>query len=603
MSVLSSMSNRPQFVLHVADGPQRGAQIPLREGDVVVGRNPNCGITLAHNQVAPTHCGLRVRQDQVIVAPGGTIVPTTVNGERLQKATLLRVGDVLGIGPYRLLLRMREEPDVYNHAVGDRVGPYTILSELGAGAVGRVYEAQGNGRTVALKLLRLRPGMTPREEEHRRALFRREAQALAGIEHPNVVRSFGSGEHDGLPWLAMEFLQGPTLREVMVGGRLPVTAIERILFQLCSAVAAVHDAEIIHRDLKPANVMLVGSEPRVVLADFGLAQPRGGPRLEEIDPPDFSTNVRIGKQIGTPAYMPPEQTQGQEADTRSDVWSLGAMAYELISGRRPFPGNDVRTVLTAVCHGCPDPLPADIAPHLVGAVYKCLQKRPAYRFPTARQMVEAIHDRRMVQLLPVGVEGPPQQVLTGCPHCNAPISHPLTCSECYKPIYRYTDGQVYALPQDRDVQLCCAHCGSTVAVHDATCPTCGMVFSDLPPVGLARTSKNLGARGSIVVDIFDQAMALLSKCPYCNAERVDDRACCGGCGFSFRAYVASRVKLEMVTGGWATSCASCGAAVPTPDEPHCPGCGLNFASGIYPDGTRFPDSVPRYLQRRLDAQR
>ena len=288
--------SKPQFALEIVEGPQRGRVYPLHEGDLVVGRSPRCSVVLSDAAVAPTHCGLRVRSDQVIVAPGGTIVHTLVNGERLTTARLLRINDRIQVGSYQLTLRLHQPGTEQQFAIGDQLGPWTIVAELGSGAVGRVYEARDSaGRTVALKVLRRRRDWTQREEEHRRALFRREAAVLAAINHTNVVRSFGSGEHDGAPWLAMELLDGMTLREKLVGGRLEVRQIERIMFQLCAAVGAVHWAGIIHRDLKPANVMLVGADERVVLADFGLAQPQGAPRLEDLDPPRDAGVIQIGR--------------------------------------------------------------------------------------------------------------------------------------------------------------------------------------------------------------------------------------------------------------------------------------------------------------------
>ncbi|NUP99340.1 MAG: protein kinase [Armatimonadetes bacterium] len=603
MAVSSDNTTEPQFILEVSEGQHRGAEIPLRQGDLVVGRGTHCGIRLPDDSVAPTHCGLRVRADQVIVAPGGTVSETLINGEPLRKAQLLRVGDTIGVGCYRLLLRVRVEGPERRYYPGDQVGPWRLIAELGAGAVGRVFEAQdASGRTVALKTLRLRSDWSSREEEHRRALFRREGAALALIDHPHVVRSFGSSESDGIPWLAMELIQGMTLRELLIGGRPDVALIERIMFQLCGAVAACHDAGVIHRDLKPANVMLVGAERRVCLADFGLAQPKGAPKLDEVDPPHFSTAIRVGRQVGTPAYMPPEQTQGREADLRSDVWSLGVVLYELVSGRRPFPSYDLRTILNEVCHACPEPLPGDLQPYLSGIVYKCLQKKPDWRFATAREMVDALHEKRVVQVLPAGSDGPPQTPLTGCPHCGAPIEHPNQCGQCAKPIYRYTDGQVLTVGKGRDLLLACGNCGSSVETDTARCPTCGMVFADLPPAGLAHSAKDLGGGGPLVVDVYDQAMDLLEHCPYCNSSRGKGKIRCGKCGLPFRAYVTSRVLLSLSTGGWSLSCGHCGAGIDGPDEPYCPDCGLNLTNGQFPNGTRCDDRLPPALARRLQER-
>ncbi|MBI2302625.1 MAG: protein kinase [Armatimonadetes bacterium] len=568
----------PQFWLEVVDGPQQGAQLGLREGDLVVGRSPRCFLTLADARVAPTHCGLRVRSNQVIVAPGGTIVETFVNGKRLTAAQLLRVGDVLLVGPYHLRLEATLEDGERHFRAGDTVGPYRILAELGAGGVGRVYEARDpHDQPVALKVLRLKDDWQPHYANHRRALFRREAAALRVLSHPNVVRTYGNGEHEGLPWIAMELLEGATLREKLSGGRLPVRDIERIMFQLCAAVAAVHEAGVIPRDLTPANGMLVDNEQRVCLADFGLAQPKGAPKLEELDPLDQTDAVRVGQQVDTPAYMPPEQTRGEDADMRSDVWSLGAMLYELLSARRPFaPGGSVREVLTGVVRDCPDELPSDIEPYLRSAVYRCLQKARNRRFPNALALVETLHDRRVVQLLPVV-----------CVRCNARI-------------FKFTDGQLLAVPTEggRMVPVC-GTCAAVVTPEQERCLVCETALEDLPPTGLARSATRLTTGGTTVLSIFDRALEVLDKCPYCNTPRLSGDVACRACGFSVRAYACGRVELEMVVGGWRVRCKHCHAEVLHPDEAYCPGCGLGFATGLFPDGTCFQDDVPPELARRL----
>lgn len=590
----------PIFSLEIMEGPRKGSAIPLPEGDIVVGRGSHCGIALPHDEVAPTHFGLRVRANQVIVAPGGTIAKIYVNGRRVERAKLLRVGDILNVGPYHMMLHAEAEADEALFFPGDLVGPYRISAELGSGAVGRVFEASDGRRTVALKILRVRAEWSPKAVQHRKALFRREVAALAAIEHPNVVRSYGSGEHQGLPWLAMELLEGMTLRELLAGGRLPVAQTERIMFQLCAAVAAVHEAGVIHRDLKPANIMQVEPDQRIVLADFGLAQPRGAPKLEELDPPHFSTAVRVGRQIGTPAYMPPEQTQGKEADMRSDVWSLGAMLYELLAGRRPFVGRDIRGMLTSVCEACPEPLPADLEPYLKGVVYKCLQKNPDWRFPTAREMVETVHDKRLVQLLPTGVDGPHPTPLEACPRCGAPIEHPLQCGRCHLELFRYSDAQVLTVPVGGQSLLACGRCASVLTLNSAECGLCGRKFTDLPPEGQTRSSILLTAGGPLVVDIFAKAIELLEVCPFCNVERGSGELRCRQCHLPFRAYVTSHVKLDLAVGGWAIACGHCGTAIPDPDSPYCPSCGLGLNNGQFPDGTRIEDKLPPDLSRKLD---
>jgi tRNA A-37 threonylcarbamoyl transferase component Bud32 len=592
----------PQFLLEIVDGPQRGREIALREGDLVVGRSPRCTVVLSDAQVAPTHCGLRVRSDQVILAPGGSAVTTVVNGARIDRARLLRVGDTIEVGSYKLVLRVQSSGEEQRFYPGDQVGPFRLLSELGAGAVGRVFEATDDrGRTVALKMLRRRRGWSHREEEHRRALFRREAEVLQSIAHPNVVRVYGSGEHQEVPWLAMELLDGPTLREKMVGGRMAIRQIESIMFQLGAALAAVHAAGIVHRDLKPANVILVGPEERVCLADFGLAQPVSAEYIEDLDPGVEAGAIRVGRQIGTPAYMAPEQTFGADCDQRSDVWALGAVLYELAAGRRPFPGNDVRAVLNAVVHDCPQALPDDLAPSLRGAVYRALQKKPARRFESAVRLTEALHERRVVQWLPVGGDGPPAQPLEGCPLCRAPIVHPIRCEKCHKLIFRYTDGQVLTVPDgEGGLGLACGACGGAVQADSRQCQVCRIEFHDLPPEGLSKSAPLLAHSRAVVVDIYDQAQALLTACPLCAAPSDGQHGSCQACGFSVKAYVRQRLKLELAVGGWSIVCGHCHTPIDGPETTHCPHCGLSFISGQYPDGTRHEDQVLPGLRKKLE---
>lgn len=592
----------PEFRLEVLDGDQTGREIPLSEGDYVIGRADSCGIRLEHEGVAPTHCGLRVRSSQVIVAPGGRLNQTLVNGQAVAAATLLRVGDTVSVGPYRLILRVRLHGKEVRLFPGDRVGRFRLLSELGAGAVGRVYEAADEqGHRVAIKVMRLRRSWSAKQERHRRALFRREAQALRLVDHANVVAVHAAGEHEGLPWIALEFLEGVTLREALSAGRLGVRDIERIMFQLCAATAACHAAGVIHRDLKPANIMLVGDEQTVKLADFGLAQPLGSPKIEDEAPTGISSAVRVGQQIGTPAYMPPEQVRGDDADMRSDVWSLGVMVYELIAGRRPFQGKGLRAILTEVVHGCPETLPDDIEPYLHSIVYKCLQKKPSLRFQTAVELVEALHDKRLIQLLPVGSDGPPRVPIACCPACRRPLDNLIRCPGCDESLYRFADGQVLTIPlRDGTLGLACGTCGSAVRLRDGNCPVCERSFDHAPPPGVTRTAQDLGAGRAIVQDIYFQALAALDKCPYCSAARDgDERPRCRACGFTIMAYVTGRLVLDLAVGGWHIRCGHCHKPVDEPDDTYCQNCGLNFANGQFPDGRIFTSEMPRELKRRI----
>src|SRR5450755_969273 len=226
-------------------------------------------------------------------------------------------------------------------SAGTRLGPYEILSPLGAGGMGEVYRARDPklGRDVAIKVL---PEAVARDPE-RLARFGREARSLAALNHPNIVTIFSVEEAEeagGSRFLVMELVEGEGLDTLIPPGGLPVARFFEIAVPLADALSAAHERGIVHRDLKPGNVM-VTREGRVKVLDFGLA------KLEAADSnPDLTstpTESRInltseGQVFGTVAYMSPEQTRGGKVDARSDVFSLGVVLYQMLTGERPFQG-------------------------------------------------------------------------------------------------------------------------------------------------------------------------------------------------------------------------------------------------------------------------
>jgi serine/threonine-protein kinase len=245
---------------------------------------------------------------------------------------------------------------------GTRLGPYEIISALGAGGMGEVWKARDTrvDRVVAIKHLKA---------EHIDR-FRREARAIAALNHPHICQLYDVGPD----YLVMEYVEGTTLK-----GPVPVTDALRLAVQIAEAMAAAHRKGIVHRDLKPANILVNDSGAK--LLDFGLAQ---------IDTPSLSRDATIsvaqsepGAIVGTVAYMSPEQAQGQAVDARSDVFSFGAVLYELLSGRQAFGGDTPVATLSAVVHQPPPPLKAPAA--LERIVIRCLAKQPRDRF---RSMVD-----------------------------------------------------------------------------------------------------------------------------------------------------------------------------------------------------------------------
>jgi serine/threonine protein kinase len=277
---------------------------------------------------------------------------------------------------------------------GALLGPYRIVRRLGRGAMGIVYEAEDPqlSRSVALKVL----APLRASDEERRRRFRREARAAAAVVHPNVAAVYGVGHERGLDYLAMEHVAGVTLREAMQrhGGPFEIAEAVRIGEAIASGVGKAHELGIVHRDLKPENVMLTDFGAVKVL-DFGLAKllaPLAGaggelPRLSH-------TMTLEGRILGTPAYMSPEQSKGRSVDARTDVFALGVLLYELITGSRPFRGETAVELVIAIDRDEP-PRPSALKPYVPPAleeiVLRCLCKSPSDRFASCREVAEALH--------------------------------------------------------------------------------------------------------------------------------------------------------------------------------------------------------------------
>jgi serine/threonine protein kinase/tetratricopeptide (TPR) repeat protein len=264
---------------------------------------------------------------------------------------------------------------------GDRVGPYEILGLLGRGGMGRVYRARDPAleREVAVKALADAFVGDPSGLKR----FEREAKVLAALNHPNITGIYDLLEVRGTTFLILELVEGETLGEQLVRGPVRLDRVLRITAQLVDALEEAHDKGVVHRDLKPSNVKLTATG-RVKVLDFGLAKPRAasGPRSGS----DVST--RSGMVIGTPPYMSPEQARGNEVDERTDIWTLGCLVYEMLTGRRAFPGSNASDVLAAVLRDEADysRLPGDTPPQLRKLIQRCLQKDPARRPQSAAEV-------------------------------------------------------------------------------------------------------------------------------------------------------------------------------------------------------------------------
>ena len=266
-----------------------------------------------------------------------------------------------------------------------RIGRYHILRELGRGAMGVVYLADDPTlkRQVAIKTISLAQELSPRDREEARRRFLREAQAAAGLIHPGIVLILDVGVDAGDLFIAMEYIQGATLEEfTSFPDLLPVERSLQHIAEACEALDLAHRQKIVHRDLKPANLMVADGE-RLKITDFGLAK----------DPSTSLTHT--GTLVGTPSYMSPEQIQGRELDGRSDLFSLGIVLYELLTGEKPFPGDSISTVIYRVLHEEPA-LPSQrnpaVPPILDALVLRALHKNPVSRFQTGAEFSRALRD-------------------------------------------------------------------------------------------------------------------------------------------------------------------------------------------------------------------
>src|SRR5262245_13877820 len=268
---------------------------------------------------------------------------------------------------------------------GARLGAYEIVSSVGAGGMGEVYRARDTrlGRDVALKLL---PEAFARDSD-RLARFEREARSVAALNHPNVVTLYTVEEEDGVRFLTMELVEGERLDRVVSAGGLPIARVLELGIALADALVAAHERGVVHRDLKPANVM-VTRDGRLKVLDFGLAKlhaPESDPVGSQGATRDASLSMP-GQVMGTAPYMAPEQVRGEAVDSRTDLFALGVMLYELASGRRPFAGATAADVTSSILRDTPEPLPAlrsDLPSDLVRIVGRCLEKEPRARFQTA----------------------------------------------------------------------------------------------------------------------------------------------------------------------------------------------------------------------------
>ncbi|MGE5319067.1 MAG: protein kinase domain-containing protein [Hyphomicrobiaceae bacterium] len=262
-----------------------------------------------------------------------------------------------------------------------KIGRYEILDEIGQGAMGTVYRARDPliERTVAIKTVPI--AQLRQEGADAESRFLREAQSAGRLSHPNIVTIYDVSEADGLAYIAMEYLPGRTLRDLMNKGPMPLDLVLDTAIQMAEALAFAHEHGVIHRDIKPANVVVTDQRGRIKLTDFGIAH------LVNSD------HTQAGQMLGSPRYMSPEQAMGREVDGRSDIFSLGAVLYEMLTGHYAFDGDSLPAIVYRVINEAPvaaSTLRPQLPPGVVSLLAHMLSKKPEAR-PDARTLVNAFH--------------------------------------------------------------------------------------------------------------------------------------------------------------------------------------------------------------------
>ena len=270
-------------------------------------------------------------------------------------------------------------------ASGTKLGPYQIVELLGAGGMGQVYRAHDSRlkRDVALKIL---PGDLCTDPD-RRARFEREARAAGQLNHPNILAVFDVGADNGTPYIVSELLEGETLGERLRKNPIPARKALEYAALAARGLGAAHDKGIVHRDIKPGNIFIC-ADGQIKILDFGLARLAPRENAESGDTVSFSERTAPGVVLGTAAYMSPEQACARPVDARSDIFSLGAVLYEMLSRQRAFSGESYADLISSVLKDNPPPLPisAKSLPGIERVVLRCLEKSPSERFQSARDL-------------------------------------------------------------------------------------------------------------------------------------------------------------------------------------------------------------------------
>src|SRR6516164_4892108 len=321
------------------------------------------------------------------------------------------------MGSFLLRFRRRLVPTSRRIAMSatlSKAGRYEITGEIGRGAMGVVYRANDPfiGRTVAVKTLAISEQGAGLSKEELLNRFQTEARAAGLLTHPNIVVVYDAGEEAGLFFITMELVEGKSLETLLDAGQLfPLPRVLHIMEQACSALQFAHDRNIVHRDIKPANLMLTPDDT-VKITDFGTAKIL-----------QFGTVQQTAQVMGTPSYMSPEQIKGKVVDGRTDIFSLGVVLYEMVTGEKPFPGQNITTVIYKIVHEepvAPRQLDPSLHAGLDAIILKALAKEPSARYQSCRDLIEDLRNYRSVAVaenpnatLPLGGAPPPAPAGTG----------------------------------------------------------------------------------------------------------------------------------------------------------------------------------------------
>lgn len=306
----------------------------------------------------------------------------------------------------------------------EKFGRYRVISEIQRGAMGIVYLAHDHriGRDVAIKTLHIDPGYAEEERKEIAERFNREAHAAGMLSHPNIVTIYDVGEEEGVPYIAMEYLKGKTLSQVIRAGSLSVADATDIVCQILSALEYAHGHEVVHRDIKPDNVFLL-PDGRVKVADFGIAHV-----------PSSGTMTQVGQIVGTPGYMSPEQVMGKPVGPSSDLFSVGVVFYELLTGVTAFANGTPLSISYRIVHDELEPLRdknPDVPEELEAAIARSTAKNPSVRFGSARQMMGAVCGEAGVAATPMAGEAAVLPAEVDCPGCGLKTSSRRKfCTHC-----------------------------------------------------------------------------------------------------------------------------------------------------------------------------